>query len=200
MRGHFRSPLLLVLVLALVACVGAPEAKSNPDSAAIVKALDNAMEPGEGQKRLEPMVGEFDVKIRTWLDPAEPPIESKAVAVSTWVLGQRFIQTMLSGHVMGEPFDGIGYAGYDNVSKQYQATYMDSGGTGMEWFVGSMDPTGKSAKLSATIHDPITGEPTTVEMRLKIAASGDHVTELWEGSPTGEMVRIMELQYTRKAR
>ena len=144
------------------------------------------------------MVGEFDVKIRTWLDPAQPPIESKAVAITTWVLGHRYVQTMLSGHVMGEPFDGIGYAGYDNVSKQYQATYMDSGSTGMEWFTGSMDPTGESAKLSATVADAITGKPTTVEMRLKIAANGDHITELWEENPTGKLVRIMELQYTRR--
>jgi len=190
--------LLLVLVLALIACTGAQDAKSDPAGTAIAKALDNAMDPGEGQKRLAPMVGEFDVMIRTWLDPAQPPIESKAVAISTWVLGHRYVQTMLSGLVMGEPFDGIGYAGYDNVLKQYQATYMDSGSTGMEWFCGSMDPTGGSAKLTATIPDPITGKPTKVEMRLKIAASGDHVTELWEEVPTGEMVRIMEFQYTRK--
>jgi hypothetical protein len=200
MRASYRSPLLLVLVLVLVlvACTAAQEASSELSEAAVVKALGNAMDPGEGQKKLEPMVGEFDVKIRVWLDPAQPPIESMAVAVSTWVLGKRYVQTMLSGYVMGEPFDGIGYAGYDNVSKQYQATFMDTGGTGMEWFSGSMDPTGGSAKLSATIPDPITGEATTVEMRLKIAASGDHVTELWQEDPTGEPVRIMDLQYTRK--
>ena len=204
MRRLSCSSLLLVLVFVLVACTGTQEVSSDPGGAGsagdvdIAEALDNAMEPGEGQQKLEPMVGEFDVNIRTWLDPEQPPIESTAVAVTTWVLGKRYIQTMLSGYIMGEPFDGIGYAGYDNVLEQYQATYMDSGGTGMEWFSGSMDPAGESAKLSATIPDPVTGEFLTVEMRLKIAASGDHVTELWEEGPTGKMVRIMELQYTRK--
>jgi hypothetical protein len=61
-----------------------------------------------------------------------------------------------------------------------------------------MDPTGRSANMSATIPDPITGELTTVEMRLKIGSSGDHVTELWEEAPTGELFRIMELQYVRR--
>jgi hypothetical protein len=125
-------------------------------------------------------------------------IESNAVSIHSWVLGHRFVQTILSGHVMDEPFDGIGYAGYDNVLNQYQATFMDTGGTGMEWFTGSMDPTGRSATLSATIPDPLTGEPTIIEMRLKIAESGDHVTELWEEAPTGELFRIMELQYVRR--
>ena len=99
---------------------------------------------------------------------------------------------------MGEAWDGIGYAGYDTVSKQYQATFMDTGGTAMEWFTGSMDSAGESAKMSATVADAITGEPTTVEMRLKIAANGDHVTEMWKEEPTGKLVRIMELRYTRK--
>jgi hypothetical protein len=198
MRHHFRSSLLPVLVLALIVCMGAQEARSEPTRETIVKALDNAMDPGERQQKLDFMIGEYDVKIRTWLDPTLPPIESKAIAINTWVLGHRFVQTMLFGHVVDEPFQGIGYAGYDNVLKQYQATFMDSGSTGMEWFSGSMDPTGWSAKLSATVPDPITGEPTTVEMRLKIAASGDHVTELWQEDPTGELVRIMDLQYTRK--
>lgn len=198
MRSHIRRPLLLVFVLVLVACTGAQETKSEPGETDIAKALDNAMEPGEAQKKLDFMVGEFDVKIRTWVDPEQPPIESKAVAVATWVLGDRFIQQMLSGHVMGEPWSGIGYAGYDNVLKQYQATFMDTGGTGMEWFVGSIASDGGSAKLTATIPDEVTGEPTTVEMRLKIAPGGDHVTELWEEDPTGKMVRIMELQYHKK--
>ncbi len=35
-------------------------------------------------------------------------------------------------------------------------------------------------------------------MRLRIAANGDHVTELWEADSGGKMAKVMELQYTRK--
>ena len=160
--------------------------------------MNDAMDPGEGQKRLEFLVGTFDVKIRTWVDPSKPPFESTATSVATWVLGNRYVQTMLSGYVMGEPWSGIGYAGFDNVAKKYVATYMDSGSTGMEWYTGTMDPDGKLAKMTATIHDAITGKPVHVEMRLSIAANGDHVTELWQADRDGKMVKVMELQYTRK--
>ena len=57
-----------------------------------MKALDNAMDPGEGQKKLEFLVGKFDVKILNWLEPDQPPIESKGTAVHTWVLGHRYVQ------------------------------------------------------------------------------------------------------------
>ncbi len=35
-------------------------------------------------------------------------------------------------------------------------------------------------------------------MRLNVAANGDHVTEMWQANKSGKMVKVMELQYTRK--
>ena len=94
--------LLALLAFGLAACAGAQEAITPADSKAIVKAMDAAMEPGDQQKRLDFMVGTFDVKVKVWIDPAQSPIESKATAVATWVLGHRYIQQMLSGFIMGE--------------------------------------------------------------------------------------------------
>lgn len=204
-RYHVRGVLLAVLLgLATSMCTTDKKNDAAPppvieaaDNATIVKAMHDAMNPGEEQKRLEFLVGTFDVKIRTWVDPSKPPFESTATAVATWVLGNRYVQQMLAGHIMGEPWSGIGYAGFDNVAKKYVATYMDSGSTGMEWFTGALDEAGKLAKMTATIHDEVTGKPKTIELRLSIAA-GDHVTELWQGDPNGQMVKVMELQYTRK--
>ena len=70
----------------------APSANEAAHNAAIVKAMDDAMEPGEGQNKLNFLVGNFDVRVFVWIDPAKPPIESRAVAVATWVLGHRYIQ------------------------------------------------------------------------------------------------------------
>ena len=175
----------------------APASQAAHD-AAIVKAMDNAMDPGEGQKKLEFLVGNFDVRVLVWVDPSKPPIESRAVSVSTWVLGHRYIQQMLSGFVMGEAWSGIGYAGFDNVQGKYVVCYMDSGSTGMEWFTGAMAPDGKSAKLTATTYDEMTHKPTKVEMRLNITPDGQHQTELWQADPSGKMVKIMELDYRRQ--
>ena len=176
----------------------APTSQTAAHDAAIVKAMDLAMDPGEGQKKLEPMVGSFDVRVLVWLDPSKPPIESRAVAITTWVLGHRYIQTMLAGFVMGEPWSGIGYAGFDNVQQKYVACYMDSGSTGMEWYTGAMAPDGRSARLTATTYDAMTHKPTKVEMRLNITPDGQHQTELWQADPSGKMVKIMELDYRRQ--
>jgi len=198
MRSRIQLSAAVAIAFGLAASAGAQEAKTVAANAEIVKALTAAMEPGEGQKRLEFMVGTFDVKIRTWVDPSEAPVESRAVAVCQWVLGNRYVQNMLSGFVAGEPFNAIGYAGFDNVTNKYVATYMDSGSTGMEWFTGTMDPDGKLAKMTTTVYDEVSLEPRQAEMRLGIATNGDHVTELWQADGSGKLVKVIELQYTRR--
>jgi len=190
--------LVLALSLGLASGAAAQAPKSTAADAAAVEALNNAMNPGEGQKKLERWVGTFDVKILTWLDPSKPPFESPGVAVCNWVLGGRYIQIMLSAFVMGEPFNAIAYAGYDNVAKKYVTTYMDSGSTGMEWYTGTIAPDGKSAKMTATIHDAITMKPTKVEMRIVFTPDGNHHTELWQADKSGKMQKVMDVQYTRK--
>jgi hypothetical protein len=186
------------IALGLATGARATETKPAGGDAAAVASLNAAMTPGAAQKRLDFLVGDFDVKVLTWLDPAKPPYESIAVAVSKWVLGDRYIQTMLSGFIGGEPWAGIGYAGFDNVQKKYVATYMDSGSTGMEWYSGAIAEDGKAAKMTATIYDAVTHKPTKVEMRLRMPADGSHVTEYWQANPAGKMVKVMELQYTRR--
>ena len=97
-----------VLAIGLTTDALAKEGKPAWDEAGTVAAINAAMTPGPGQKRLGVMVGEFDVKVRTWLDPAKPPYESMAVAVTKWVLGNRYVETMLTGFIGGEPWSGIG--------------------------------------------------------------------------------------------
>lgn len=172
-------------------------AKTGAQARANVKVIENSMTPGEGQKKLEPMVGTFDVQIKTWVDPSKPPVESRATSVSAWVLGNRYIQSMLSGYVLDEPFNGIGYIGYDNASKTYQAAWMDTGSTGITWYTGKMGTSGKSAIMKASVTNPLTAKPTPVELRLSIAENGGHVTEIWGQGNGTKLFKMMELRYTK---
>jgi len=171
--------------------------KSSVNEAAAAKALQSAMTPGEGQKKLAPMIGTFDVKIRTWVSPASQPVESTGTMVSAWVLDGRYIQSMLAGEVGGAPFSGIGYIAYDNVDKIYQTAWMDTGSTGMIWYKGNMDTSGKSAIMKATVANPLTAKPTPLELRLMIEGDGSHVTEIWGKGLGAKMFKLMELRYTK---
>lgn len=196
----------IAALLAAIVCLAGPvcaqeaskaAAPARMGDAALAQVLANAMTPGEGQKKLEPMIGTFEVKIRTWIDPSKPPVESLAICINTWVLGQRYIHSTLSGFVAGEPFDGIGYVAYDNVAKVYQTAWMDTGSTAMVWYRGTFDASGKSATLKATVSDPITTRPVPVELRLSIADNGDHMSEIWGQGLGTKLLKLMELRYTR---
>ena len=198
MKGLYRIASMAVVLGLALSADAQEKAQKPPNPEAIAKALENAMTPGEPQKKLGFLVGTYDVKIRTWIDPSKPPIESPATSVATWVLGNRYVQQMLAGYVMGEPWSGIGYVGFDNTTKKYVMTYMDSDSTGMEWYTGTMDAAGNHAKMTGTTHDDVTGKPQSVELRLSVAANGDHVTEVWQGDVNGQLAKVMELQYVRR--
>jgi len=196
MKTLSRFALAAALAVSLAAPAGAQDKKKAADEKAAMEAWQKAMTPGEGQKKLEPLVGTFDVKVQTWMDPSKPPDESTGTSVNTWVLGDRFVQMKYDGVFLGAPFNGIGYTGFDNVSKKYVSTWMDTASTGMMWSTGTFD--GKALTTKATVNDPMSGKAAPVDQKLTIA-DNDHLTlEMFGKGPDGKMFKMMEIQYTRK--
>jgi len=177
--------------------VAAQSAAKVENQAPMAKALENAMTPGQGHKRLDPLIGTFNVAIKIWVTPEGPPIESTAASVNTWVLGGRFVQMMLNGDAPNALFSGTGHIAYDNVTKNYQAAWMDTGSTAITLYTGKLDAAGKSALLKGSIPNALTGKPSPVELRMTIEPDGSHLTQLWGQGKGAKMVKLMELQYTK---
>jgi hypothetical protein len=194
----------LALAAALAASAALPAAAQattragGMDEKAAMEAWQKAMTPGDGQKKLEPLVGTFDAKVRTWMDPSKPPDDTVGTSVNNWVLGDRYVQMKYEGVFLGETFNGIGYVGYDNVSKKYQGSWMDTASTGMMLSNGTMDGAGKVITMKATTSDPATGKATTSDEKITIADADHHTLELWGKTPDGKNFKMMEIQYTRK--
>ena len=189
---------VLGLAAGAVAQEKAKKAAAPVDEKAAMEAWQKAMTPGEGQKRLTPIVGTFETKVRTWMDPSKPPEDTAGASVNTWALGDRYVQMKYEGIFMGETFNGVGYTGFDNVSKKYVSTWIDTAGTGMMWSTGTMDAAGKVLTMKAMVNDPATGKPSPADTKLTITDNDHHKMEMWGKGPTGKMVKIMEIEYTRK--
>jgi hypothetical protein len=170
------------------------------DEKAAMEAWQKAMTPGESQKKLAPMVGTFETKVRTWMDPdpTKPPEDTTGSSVNTWALGDRYVQMKYDGIMMGETLNGIGFIGFDNVSKKYVSTWIDTAGTGIMWSTGTMDASGKVISMKATVNDPGTGKPSPADTKITITDNDHHKLEMWGKGPAGKMVKIMEIEYTRK--
>ena len=193
-----RLALATILALAAAFPSAAQDKKKAADEKAAMEAWQKAMTPGDGQKKLEPLVGTFDARVRMWMDPSRPPDDSTGTSVNTWVLGDRFVQTKYEGVFLGEAFNGVGYTGYDNVTKKYEGTWMDTGSTAIMTSVGSIDAAGKVISMKATTSDPATGKVTTADQKITIVDNDHHSIEMWGKAPDGKNFKMMEIQYTRK--
>jgi hypothetical protein len=190
-------------VAALVASVAAAQDKPAEKKAAapmdekqMMEMMQKMATPGDAHKKLEPMVGTFDAKVKMWMDPSKPAQESAGVSENKWVLGNRFIETNHTGTFMGQPFSGIGYTGYDNVTKKYVGTWMDTASTGMMNSKGTI--TGKTMTTTSTMPDPMTGKNATITTKMTVADNDHHTMEMWGPGPDGKNYKMMEITYTRK--
>jgi hypothetical protein len=176
---------------------GSPE--GGPNMEEMLKNWQAAAEPGEGHKKLEPLVGEWVVESRFWFaGPDGPPTETKGTSKCQWILEGRFVQEDFTGELMGKPFHGMGTTGYDNFKKKYVGTWMDNMGTAVMYSEGTADAEGKTFTFFSKMDDVMTGQKDK-EMKhvLKILSPDKHLFEMHDVS-LGTKGKIAEIRYTRK--
>ncbi len=188
----------ITVALLALAFTAASSAQDADKEKALMEAWQRASTPGDPHKKLDALVGTFEARVRSTLDPSKPPEDSVGTSVNTWVLGGRYVEQQYEGSFLGEPFNGIGFTGYDNVQKKYVSVWMDTASTGMMFMTAAPDKSGKSLSGSARIWDPVTEKPVTVESKTVITDYDHHTFELWGKAPNGKTTKLMEIRYTRK--
>jgi len=173
-----------------------PAAAPSPEE--MMKAFMAVASPGEGHKKLEPVIGSFTVQTKMWMDPSKPAEESAGTSENKWVLGGRFVEQRVEGTAMGQPFSGIGYTGYDNYKKKYVGSWMDSMGTMIMNSTGTADASGKTFTSWSTIDDVMTKKVVKVKSALTIVDNDHQTFEMWSPGPDGKMFKTLEIHYTRK--
>jgi hypothetical protein len=199
-RNWFALGLSLMLCLSAFAQHdhGTEPKKMSAEEKAMMEAWQKAMTPGPAHKQLDSMVGTWNTKVMSWMAPGAPPMETTGVSENRWILGGRWIEQRFSGSFMGQPFEGIGYTGYDNVAKQYVGTWMDNMGTGVMMSTGSAAADGKTYNFKSTMADPMTGKPMMIDEKITVVDADHQVMEMWNPGPDGKMYKSMEIQYSRK--
>ena len=198
----------LALVLALPAAAEEPKAPAKEATAAskaaapsqeeTMKAWAAYMTPGEAHARLAKLEGSWTVQTKSWMDPSQPPEETTGSCEFRMVLGGRYLEQRFQGTAMGQPFSGIGYTGYDNVKKKYEAYWIDSMGTGMLVMTGSLDRGGKKTVYTGSMLDPTNGKKVAIRSVDTEVDADNLLFEMWMSGPDGKMAKSMEMTYTRK--
>lgn len=155
--------------------------------------------PSDHHKVLEAMVGTFTAKCKFWMDgPTGAATESTGSATSKWVLGGRFIQSEYKGEFMNQPFEGIGYMGYDNGANKYVGSWMDTVSTMIATSSGTYDAEKKTLTMTGSYTDP-KGNVVKSKDVVTIIDNNTHKFEMYQVGPDGKDVKAGEIVYTRSA-
>ena len=194
------SSLIVMMILGLgILTIVSPAAEEQ------APATDPAMEqwarlssPGEQHKVLEPLVGKWNYSMRWWKAPDAPPEESTGTSENAWIMGGRFVEQKVMGQAMGQPFEGTGTIGYDNVRGEYTTIWFSNMNTGIMNVSGQYDPATKTLTDKGTFSCPITGEknmPYHSEWKI---VDNDHNTYVsYSVGPDRKEFKSMEISYTR---
>jgi hypothetical protein len=203
LRGILAGLAFLIVIAALA--IGADEKgkKTKPaagkmDEKAMMEMMAKYSTPGAEHKKLESVVGTWNTTTKMWMEPGAPPQESTGVSENKMTLGGRFLAQTYEGTMMGQPFTGMGYTGYDLYKKRYVATWMDSMGTAIMNTTGTADASGKKLTFTGSMDDPMSGKKMNVKEVVTFVDDDHHTFEMWMPDQAGKTFKTLEIQYTRK--
>lgn len=159
-----------------------------------------ASQPGPMHRKLEAMVGEWDVAMTVWI-PGAQEMTIKGTCVKSMVFGGRFLKEELKtpNPVTQKMGDSVGYVGYDNATKMYQGVYLSDDMTGMIKYEGTLSDDGKTFTFAGTEADPTGKNPT---MKFKVVTTVDspdqHTMTYAYVMPDGSEVKAFKIVHTRK--
>lgn len=168
-----------------------------PEQQAEMEAYMKAGALGPQHEMMADHVGTFDVAIKSWMDPAAPPMESKGVAIRTLHMDGRVMHEEFQGDMMGMPFTGLSRSGYDNVSGKWWSTWTDSMSTGIMVSEGECDEDFNCTYVG-TYNDPVKGAAVTNRYEAKWISPDEQHFAMYGAGHDGNEMKMMEMIYTKR--
>ncbi len=168
--------------------------------AAQMEKMKALMAPSAAHKTLEAMVGKWNYTSKFWMAADGKPEETSGTSENVLIYGGRFLKQEVKGTWMGQPFEGMGIVGYDNVRAQYQSIWFDSMATGIMSMSGQFDAATNTLNESGKNSCPMTGDKER-ECRAdwKIVDANQNVYSAYTTGPDGKEFKGMEIVYTKAA-
>lgn len=200
-----RIPVVVAGLLFAAAAVSAADDKSKaapPMSAeqqAQAEAWARMSEVRAEHKQLNYFVGSWKTKTRVWMDPKAPPMETVGASKVAAIYGGRYVTFSYQGDFMGQPFEGQGYLGYDNLRGKFFSTWIDSMATGFWLSWGDYDKASNAWTFRGETPDPL--QPKTmikVRQVMRIHDENHYSFEWNETKGGGKEAHTMTIDYHRQ--
>jgi len=202
MRLPMLSAAFAVAVLAILSLdrptTGGEGAAQDP--AAMQEGMKRWMDsctPGENHKWLAPMIGKWKTKFTMWMAP-DQPMTSEGTAEFSWVFEDKWVESKWSGVMMGMPYAGRSWMGYDNFKKKFVSTRIDNMATAIYPCEGFLTQDKKTLILYGPLDEPMTGEhDKTVKYVWRVLGPDKLLLEVHDLAIGEENTRVVEVAYER---
>jgi len=160
----------------------------------MMAAMAKLATPGEHHAKLGKTIGNWHAKSSFIMDPSAPPTTGEGTMSVEWVLGGRYTHSSFKMDFMGEPFEGIGYTGYDIAHSRYIGTWMDSMSTVIFYMTGNESESG-SMEMLGTSTTPMGDAP----MKIVTTWTDEDtmVDKFYDQKPDGSWTNSGSITYTR---
>jgi len=167
------------------------------DMPAMMEVYKKLATPAAPHKMLANLEGSWITKTRAWMEPDKPPTEGTGTCEQKMLFDGRYLQQEYTGEMMGNPFTGINLVAYDNHTKKYVSTWIDSMSTGIYFFEGSGSKDGKTITQECSYDDPVRG-PAIWRSVTRIIDDDSVEYEMFLIPKGGKEEKMMEMTVSRR--
>jgi hypothetical protein len=153
--------------------------------------------PGSQHRLMASLAGSWTTRTKARTEPGKPPMETTGSCEQKMILDGRYLQQEYTGDMMGETFTGINLIGYDNHTRKYVSTWVDSMSTAIYYFEGTASADGKTITQKCSYDDPVRG-PLVWRSLTRIVDDNTMEYEMYITPKGGKEVKEMEMTVTRK--
>ena len=169
------------------------------DSATMMQNMMAYGTPGPMHQMMASWNGTWSGETTMWDHDGATPQKSTGTAVNTMIMDGKYQSGKHTGNMMGMPFEGWSITGYDNATKQFVSSWIDTWSTGIMNMTGTYDSSSKTLNMTGKvpdIHRP--GKECTIREVFKIIDDNTQVMEMYGPDwKTGKEYKMMEIKMTR---
>lgn len=191
-----KSILLSAIMIFCSQGLAADPAKDAKVQEEVMKKMMEASTPGPEHKKLSEMAGNWTYTSKNWMKADATPEESKGTSTMKMILGGRYLQQDIKGTAMGQPWEGLGFTGYNKVTKKYETIFMDGMGTGIMMGKGKWDTASNALKDSGKYACPLDGKDRDWRGEWKIIDANNMVYSMYGKGLTGKGKEYKEMEIT----
>jgi hypothetical protein len=168
-------------------------------------------QPGEMHRRLDALVGEWNVAMSFYIaggTPEKPIVANDLICRREWIAetGNRHLRDVMEGTFGGNPYYRLGILSYSTMDKRYEWNTVDAVNTMMMTYKGAKDSAKPDGEIvmsgeftdQGVLGDSYAGKTIRQRTVIKIESPDRHVIDVYF-TPPGEKERMAARGiYTRR--